>query len=163
MKQSRVVKSFSLYRKGDQIKTSYNKLWKNPVRLKRKQREVTSLLIINFYRTMCIRRRVWQVFGLIKLTSSVVPPSPPVEIPSGSDFRHTVLAMRVIGYSPLCVLKSTTTNRVNANEEDEHDNVKNRYLLPISSHIFKNSSFARVAFIAQQIRVIIPTVTIRVL
>lgn len=122
---------------------------------KLKQKCFTLHVVYKFIYTIkyCLKKVWW------KLAKGDVP----VEIPSGSDFRHTVLAMRVIGYSPLSVLESTTTNGVNTNEEDEHDNVKNRYLLPISSNIFKNSSFARVTFIAQQIRVIIPKVTIRVL
>lgn len=69
-------------------------------------------------------------------------------IPSGSDFSHPVFAIRVIGFSSFGVSESTAANGIDSNEEDKHDNVKNRELVPIPSDIFKNTSFARITLVA---------------
>lgn len=66
----------------------------------------------------------------------------PVVVPSGSDFGHAVFAVRVIGFSSLGVLESAATNTIDSNEEDEHDNVENRELVPVPCNVFENTSFA---------------------
>lgn len=46
-------------------------------------------------------------------------------IPCGLNFDHAILAMCVISLSSFGVSKRTTTDRVNGNEKNEHDNVEN--------------------------------------
>lgn len=87
----------------------------------------------------------------------------PVKIPSGTDFRHPVLAIGVIGFSPFSILKCTTSNGIDTNEKDKHDNVEYRELMPVYFHSFKNSGFARITVVAQQVLCVVPPVAIRVL
>lgn len=85
---------------------------------------------------------------LPKLLSPITPPSPPVEVPSGSDFGHAVMAIRVIGFSPTGILEGTTANRVNTNEQDEHDYVEDREFVPIPPDGLKHPCLTRIALIA---------------
>lgn len=79
-----------------------------------------------------------------------------MEIPSGVNLGHPVVAIRIIGFSPPGVLESTAANGVDADEDDEHDNVKHRELVPIPSNVFKHTCLARIALVAQHAGVIAP-------
>lgn len=86
-----------------------------------------------------------------------------MEIPSGADFGHVVLAMRVIGLGTFGVSESAAADGVDANEQNKHDYVENRELVPIVSHTFEHTGFARVALVAKKVRGVVPPVAVRVL
>ena len=87
----------------------------------------------------------------------------PVIIPSGFDMFDSVYAIRVFSFSSFYVSESTAANWINPNKEHKHDNVKNRELVPIPSHILKHPGLARITLVAQQVGRIVPMVAIRVL
>ena len=60
------------------------------------------------------------------------------------------------------VPEGTASNRVHHNEEDERYNVDDCNLLPITLDVGKNTRFARLAIVAEDIRIILPDGAIRV-
>ena len=72
----------------------------------------------------------------------------PVEVPSGADFSHAVMTIRVIGISPTGILEGTTTDAVNANEQNEHNNVQDREFMPIPSNSLQHTCLTRITFVA---------------
>lgn len=100
---------------------------------------------------------------LIKPVFSVIPPSPPVEVPSGFDLGHTVFTVGVISLGAFGVAESTAADGVDGDEEEEDDNVEDRELVPVSSDRFEDSSFAGIALIAEHVWGVVPPVTVGVL
>ena len=84
-------------------------------------------------------------------------------VPSWLNFRHSILAICIISSSSFRVSECTTTNWVNDNEKNEHDNIKNRELMPVSSCSLKHGYFARIAVVAQYVGCPVPSVAIRIL
>ena len=60
-----------------------------------------------------------------------------------------IFAVGIICLGAFGVLESTAANAVNSNEEDEHDNVKDRELVPVSANVFQYSGLARIALVAK--------------
>ena len=87
----------------------------------------------------------------------------PVIIPSGSDMFHSVFTVRIISFSSFCVLESTAPNWIYPNKKHKHDNVKNRELVPIPSHVLKHPGLARITLVTHQGGRIVPLIAIRVL
>jgi len=71
----------------------------------------------------------------------------PIVIPSGFNFGHAVVTVRIISLSSSCVSESTTGNGINPYEKNKNDNVKNRDVVPVPSHVFQHTTHARLAIV----------------
>ena len=87
----------------------------------------------------------------------------PIVVPSWSNFGHSVVTIRVVGFGPLGVTEGTAADGVNTDEEDDNDDVEDGELMPVPSNVLKDTRLTRVAFVAQQVTGIVPPVAVGIL
>lgn len=85
----------------------------------------------------------------VKLLFLFMPPSPPVIVPTRTDFRHAVIIRRMIRMSGVAsVVEGAATSCIDSDEEDKDQNINDRQLFPVKTDLLKNTSFASITLVA---------------
>lgn len=85
----------------------------------------------------------------VKLLFLLMPPSPPVVVPTRTDFSHAIIIRRMIRMCCVAsVVEGAATCSIDSDEEDKDQNVNHRQLSPVKTDLLKNTSFTSITLVA---------------
>lgn len=87
----------------------------------------------------------------------------PVVVPPGPDLPHPVLPVGVIRRRPPCVPERAAPDRVDTDEQHDHDDAEHRDLAPVHPDALEHPSLAGVTLVAQRGRGVVPPGAVGVL
>lgn len=82
--------------------------------------------------------------------------------PAWLRFLHPGFSIRLVIIDPFVVPKGCYCNHIHNHKNDQYDNVDDRHFPPTLFQTCQNTSFARVAVIAELLLIIAPSTTIRI-